>query len=180
MNPKRLQVIGRVVIAVTVLLFFAWIAEQNLSLSGKKTITYHFNNTPNAIVGFWPERVQIKIQNNKSFGVPDKDTIYFDVKTPVLYKLATITLNGDHLEGSSIGVRTPPTIWTFRTMPITQEGQVALDLSSSTRTNSKYTFAIFLNQPAESVTLTNMTITLEKDRISTSKIVQKLQDLWKK
>ena len=186
MNPKNIQLLWRIALGVLVGIFFIWVAEQNLSLSGKKTITYQFNGSPHAIIGMWPGQLDIVTEGSSPMVVPLKKTLYFDIKTPVLYKTAYIEIQGTGLGSATLGIRTPPDAWSYRKTPMTSiladtAADVTIDLANASRTNEKYTAALFFDEKSPTPPhLAKMTITLEKDRITLAHIMEKIMAIWKK
>ncbi len=175
MNNFRL--LARIIIALLVIVFVFWMVEQNISFSGEKKIEYGFNGEPNAIIGFWPGQLHVENEANGKIAVSSDNTVYFDVKTPVLYRSVEILIDGGGLRDAQIGVRIPPDNWTYRKVVLDENNHANISLEGASRTNNKYTFAI-IGSDSDSFRLSKMTLVLERDRMSVCEALDKIKNIW--
>ncbi len=149
---NRLLIFSRTSIVLCILALAGYSINQHVPFTGVKTIKYTFDR-PHGAVGIFRPPVRYELVENGPNRIAKiiEDPVYFDVKTSVLYKNATIRFNYQkHTQKKTqLAVRVWQDGVKFSTIPFEEtvvgdwvQARATVDLGMAMRENGKYTFAL--------------------------------------
>ena len=142
------------VVVVTVFLY--WITDQNLAFAGTKELKYSFGE-PSSFVGIWTSTRPSGYEevNGQKIGIIKREKTYLDLKTPVTFEEATISLTFQNLATTDLYLAleedTLDNKKQFKIEPLIFKekrgdwtvGEAKFSLKKASRVNNKYVLFIY-------------------------------------